>query len=158
MSIEIRSPAFSGLSDGNPWTTCSFSDAQIVKGNGVWVPGLYPLNEGMAPRSRIDFSASWSSSSVLAPGRMASLRIADTSASRGPLWRISASSQGSLISATSLDLPALPHQQATAALHALALRADEAVVVPRHEVGLDLGDRVERHADEDEQAGATEAA
>src|SRR5438034_308525 len=54
------------------------------------------------------------------------------------------------------DMSLGPGAGGDAAADAGAARAGEAFVVSRDEVRLDLLDRVERHADDDEEAGAAE--
>jgi hypothetical protein len=68
-SIEITSPSARARSPGMPCTTSSFTDAQIVAGNGG-TP--YPRNDGMPPCERMCSSASASSCPVVTPGAQAS--------------------------------------------------------------------------------------
>src|SRR5690606_2627072 len=135
----------------NPCTTCSLLEAQMVPGKGTTPSEMrYPLNDGTPPSWRIMASARSSSSAVLTPGRTASRSMATTSARRRPLWRISASSQGSFTHAMSEPGPLTAELLASAA-HATARRGD-AVVVLGGELRLDLGDGVEGDAHDDEQA------
>src|SRR6188508_2235475 len=68
MSMLTRSPsARRRRGDGMPCTTSSLMLAQIDPGNGGLLP--YPLNDGMAPASRIIRSAMASRSPVVTPGR-----------------------------------------------------------------------------------------
>src|SRR3954447_18717396 len=64
MSTLSTSPRESLNLPGMPCTTMSFGDAQIEPGKP-----RYPLNAGVAPCERMNFSAAASRSSVLTPGR-----------------------------------------------------------------------------------------
>ena len=80
------SPATSLRDDGIPWTTCSFTDAQMVAGY-PW----YPLNAGSAPASRNRRSARASTSAVVTPGAIIAASSASTRATSA-LTRASRSS------------------------------------------------------------------
>src|SRR5436190_9874007 len=72
-----------------PWTTCSLTETQIEAGNP-----RYPLNEGVAPSSRMTSSATVSSSRVTIPGRTASSTASMVAATTRPARRILSISSG----------------------------------------------------------------
>src|SRR4051794_36956268 len=82
------SPRRSSYGPGIPWTTIEFGEVQIEPGKP-----RYPLNEGVAPWERMNFSAASSSSFVVTPGR-----ALERSMRRQRAWILPASAISSICS------------------------------------------------------------
>src|SRR5436309_982789 len=93
--MTAASPSWSSReADGIPCTISSFTDAQIVAGNGLMDAPRYPLKEGLAPCSAMYSSAIRSKSSVVVPGPTTSSTRLIVPATIRPAVRILSSSSG----------------------------------------------------------------
>jgi len=72
-----------------PWTIIELGEAQIEPGKP-----RYPLNVGVPPRPRMNFSASRSSSAVVTPARTFPASIASVATSTSPERAIFSISSG----------------------------------------------------------------
>src|SRR5439155_5238677 len=94
-SSDSRSPSSSRRAvEGIPCTISSFTEAQIVAGNGRDEAPRYPLKEGVAPCSAMYCSAARSRSRVVRPGATASSTRLIVPATIRPAVRILSSSSG----------------------------------------------------------------
>src|SRR6266705_7067940 len=83
------SPGLSVRLPGIPWTTCSFTEVQMVPGKP-----RYPLNDGKAPSPVMILSAIASRSAVVIPGRTSSISRSTVRAVMRPERRINSISWG----------------------------------------------------------------
>src|SRR6185436_11101563 len=89
-----RSPSFATrFGDGIPWTISELSEVQIEAGNGGCP---YPRNDGIAPWSRMDDSATSFSSAVVTPTRTFESTRSIVAARMRPDLRILSISSGDL--------------------------------------------------------------